>query len=124
MLLSQALRLLKSGDNKSISHMGFWLGEILGDFLPGIDLGDHCKNAGQHFNHLASIIVEARLDDVIDEENWKDVTNRCIYFSMTRNLSVTKAEKDGGFSMKNTWLNLKLDCILSSEKERKGLERH
>ena len=39
LLFTQILRLLKSNHEKSISHLGFWLGELLGDFLTGIDVG-------------------------------------------------------------------------------------
>ena len=41
LLLSRLLRLLKSEDSKSVSHVGYWIGELLGDFLPGIDHGEH-----------------------------------------------------------------------------------
>ena len=39
LLLTQLLRLLKNGDEKSIGVLFFWIGEILGDILPGVDFG-------------------------------------------------------------------------------------
>ena len=39
MLLSQLLRLMKSSYAKSVSHIGYWIGDSLGDLLPGIDEG-------------------------------------------------------------------------------------
>ena len=41
LMLSQLLRLLKSGDIKSIGHIGYWMGVLLGDFVNGIDGGQH-----------------------------------------------------------------------------------
>ena len=59
LLLTQALRLLKSDDIKSISHMGYWLGELLVDFLPGIEAGNHSRQVVGHFGYLASLITDA-----------------------------------------------------------------
>ena len=99
LILSQLLRLLKSEDVKSIGHVGFWLGELLGDLLPGIELGDHCITAGEYYNHLASSIAEAKLEDLVDEKNWRIVTNKMIYTGLDKNSRITKAETDaGGFN--------------------------
>ena len=44
LLVTQILRLFKSDDEKSIGHLGFWLGELLGGVIPGIDVGFHCQS--------------------------------------------------------------------------------
>ena len=117
LMVTQALRLLKSEDDKSIAYIGYWLGELFVDFLPEIWSGYHCNQGGEPFNHLTSLVTEARIDELIDEGNWKNVTNRNIYIGMTQNNLIVKAERDSGASMKHTWMNLKLDYLLSTERE-------
>lgn len=39
-MLSQLLRLLKSGDQKSLAHISYWMGELLQWVDAGLDLGD------------------------------------------------------------------------------------
>ena len=41
LILSQLLRLLASGDGKSVAHVGFWIGEILGNLVHGLEDGVH-----------------------------------------------------------------------------------
>ena len=35
LMLSQFLRLLKSNDQKSMVHVGYWMEQLLGDLVPG-----------------------------------------------------------------------------------------
>ena len=79
LMLTQMLRLLKSRDSKSINHLGYWVGEILADFLPGIEIGNHGAQLGEYFGYLASLIVDAKLADHINDLNWKIITNKIVY---------------------------------------------
>ena len=79
LLLSQVLRLLKSEDQKSYRYLGYWKGELLGDILPGIELGEQAVESVVYYDYLAALIVEAKLADQITVENWKLVTNKIIY---------------------------------------------
>ena len=78
MLLSQVLRVLKSEDQKSIRYLGYWMGELLGDLLPGIELGEHAVDSVVYFDYLATLIVEAKLADQVTVDNWKLVSNKII----------------------------------------------
>ena len=40
LLLSQLIRLLRSGDVKSIHHVSFWLGDLLADLCLGLDINE------------------------------------------------------------------------------------
>ena len=124
LLLSQVLRLLKSGDEKSITHMGFWVGELLGDLLPGIELGDHCEKGGEYFDYIASLIVEAKLGELIDKDNWRTTTAKALCWGWDKSCPLSKVEKESSFPMSQTWFNLNLDCLLSSEREMLYLLSH
>ena len=65
LLLVQVLRLLRSGDQKSIAHLGYWIGELLGDLLPGVELGEHAEESVAYFDFLASLVVDAKLANKI-----------------------------------------------------------
>ena len=39
LLTTQCVRLLRSGDTKSISHLDYWIGSLVADIFPGLGLG-------------------------------------------------------------------------------------
>ena len=45
LLFSQCIRLIRSGDSRFVSHLVFWLGDLLGDLVPGgVGHGDRSAN--------------------------------------------------------------------------------
>ena len=79
LLLSQMLRLLRSNDRKSTSQVGYWIGELLGDLVQGIDGGVHANDAPAYLDHFSHLVVEARSFDLITLCNWKTLTSKAIY---------------------------------------------
>ena len=106
LLLSQVLRLLKSEDQKSIRYLGYWMGELLGDLLPGIELGEHAVDSVVYYDYLATLIVDAKLAGQITVGNWKLVTNKIIYFGFSQDFVVPKVEVESGISYKQVWRRL------------------
>ena len=117
LLLSQTLRLLKSDDKKSIAHLGYWIGELLGDLLPGVELGEHAEESVEYYDFLATLIVDAKLAEKIDVENWKIVTNKIIYLGYTEGFPVPKVEVESGISYKQVWRSLHNPCLTSVSRE-------
>ena len=117
LLLSQLLRLLKSGDSKSLSHVGYWIGELLGDFLPGIELGEHAGGNAEYYDHLATVVMDARINDQVTVENWKLVTNKFIYMGYSEDFPLPKVEAEAGISYKQVWKRLWNTCLTSSVRE-------
>ena len=79
LMLSQLLRLLKSRDRKSLGHVGYWLGELLGDLLPGIDGGEHALEVPVYYEHLSLLVADAKADEIIKQNNWRALTSKIIY---------------------------------------------
>ena len=77
--MSQLLRLLKSRDRKSLSHVGYWIGELLGDLVNGIDDGEHAQDVPAYFDHLSQIVVEVKSSDYFNQGSWKTLTSKTIY---------------------------------------------
>ena len=117
LLLTQLLRLLKSEDSKSVSYVGFWIGELLGDFLPGIDGGEHAGGNAEYYDYLATVVVDARIAEQVTVENWKRVTNKIIYQGYSEEFPVPKVEAESGVSYKQVWRRLWNPCLTSSARE-------
>ena len=117
LILTQLLRLLKSNDLKSVDHLGYWVGEILADFLPGLDNGDHSENLGGYYGYLSSLIVDIKLADYVNQGNWKVITNKKLYSALCQDLPSPKVEAAGNTSLKRAWENLRADCLTSSLRE-------
>ena len=106
LLLTQLLRLLKYGDQKSITHVSFWLGEILKDISPSFDQGIHPSTVSLYFQSLACVIADARIRDVVTADNWKNVTNKVAYNTIVSTFSLSKVEIDAGVSLSVVWSRL------------------
>ena len=90
LLTSQSVRLLKSGDVKSISHLDFWMGNLLSSIMP--QLGQHvlAKETPEHFSILGDCFAPLIIDGVLTSSSLKTVTNRVIYkhFSSFQQLKI------------------------------------
>ena len=124
LFLTQLLRLIKSTDTKSIRYLGYWVGEALGDFLPGIEEGDHGSDSGTYFEYISDLVVEAQLSDLIDKDNWRSARNRTIYSGLCTDLLPPKIETDSGLNFARSWKNLKNDCLSAQKRELMFLLLH
>ena len=113
LMLSQLLRLLKSDDRKCVGHVGFWIGESLGDLLVGIDAGQHAQNVPAYFENLSKLVVDARASDTVKQSNWRTLTSRMIYQQLIKSLPVTKVEQEAGISYKKVWERVTSQAISS-----------
>ena len=112
LMLSQLLRLLKSGDSKSVSHVGFWLGEILGDLVLGLDDGEHAGELPEYFDHLADLVVEAKSSDLLNASSWRMLTSKKIYLNYAETFPVPKVEKEAGVSYQADGEDLQVQFFL------------
>ena len=79
LMLSQLLRLLKSGDSKTLGHVGYWVGELLSDFVVGLGGGQHAEVIPEYFEQLADLVANALASDLITRDGWRTLTNKIIY---------------------------------------------
>ena len=119
LLLSQLVRLLKSESEKSIQHIGYWMGELLVDFVADIDNGEHSDATPSYFETLCDLIVEARLDGILNTATWRSLTNRMIYRQYASKFAATKVENEAADSsvFNLTWKRMVLPVLASETKE-------
>ena len=124
LMLCQLLRLLRSKDDKSICHVGYWIGELLGDLVPGIDEGVHAIVVPGYFEHLAHLVVEAKSCDLVTEGNWKILTSKAIYLHYADSFPVPKVEMEAGISYKAVWQRAISTVLLASARDIQYLLIH
>ena len=117
LLLSQLLRLLKHGGDKSVGHASFWLGEVLKELDPEIDKGVHPDVIPPYFQSLACTITDARIAEVLTEKNWKQITNKMAYQSSIITLPDSKIEVEAGMSMSQVWERIAYPSLSAQAKE-------
>ena len=76
--------MLKSNDQKSMGHVGYWMWELLGDLVPGIDDGVHANDVPTYYDYLAQLVVEGTTCDLLSQGNWKILTSKAIYLHHER----------------------------------------
>jgi len=114
LLLSQLFRLLRSSDDRSKAHIGFWIGYLLTDFLPGIDSGPSSNVVPDYYADIEFLIIEGQIDDLVTVNEWKLLTNKIIYRRMMENIDPPRIEIEAGISFKNVWQNISQPVLSSS----------
>ena len=106
LMLSQLLRLLDSGDRKSLGHVGYWMGEVLGDWVAGLDGGQHAEVVPEYFSLLADLVADAKASEGLVGVGWRCWTNKFLYTDHSKNFPVPKVERDAGVPYKEVWRRL------------------
>jgi hypothetical protein len=89
------LRLLKRGDRKSLEHVGYRIGELLCDILPGIDDGEHAQELPAYFDHISQLVADAKTSDFINQSNWRGLTSKTIYIAAYQVQTSSKSRAGG-----------------------------
>ena len=117
LLLSQFLRLLKSGDRKSLQHVGYWVGELLGDLVVGLDGGVHAQDLPEYYDHVSDLLVEAKSSELITVGGWRSLTCRLIYREHSKQFPVPRVELEAGYEYKNVWRRVSSPVLASVAKD-------
>ena len=114
--LSQFLRLLKNGEERTLAHVKYWVGEIIDDIIPGMALGEH-GSSSRFFDDMAILLADAKLKDIITVTGWKMLTNRAIYKRHIQSMPSSKVELEAGYSFKKVWQRLNSPVLTASCRE-------
>ena len=122
--ISQLLRLLRDGDDKTLHHIDYWMGEMLVDFNEEFGSCRQRQSIPSFFMSLADLVTEARISETITVNNWKIVTNKLLYRQIISGFPQTKVEDDIGRSLSEVWRKIWQPCITSSTREILYLSMH
>ena len=82
LLSTQCVRLIRSGDDKSVKHLDFWLRSLLADVVPGLGLGEQAVDTHDYFAHLGECLAGLKLSEQLTVSTVSSLTNKIIYNDM------------------------------------------
>ena len=115
--MSQLLRLLKNGDEKTVQHIAYWIGEILEDLVPDLSSEEYSRNLPNYFLSLADLVAENIVAETVSSINWNSITNKMIYLQYVKNFPPTKVELDHGGNFREVWRKLYCSGLPINERE-------
>ena len=110
LLVSQCVRLVNSGDKKSTQHLTFWLGELLGNLIPGLGQMNRDVDIPECFNHVAEVFADIMISDALTAESLKTITNKIVYSEMTSSFPPPKVVMESNLDYKLTWSRFSRGC--------------
>ena len=106
LLFSQCVRLINSGDKKSLQHLSFWLSDLLCNLIPGFVQVDSAAVIPEYFNHIGELFAEMMISDILTAGSIKTITNKMVYGEMTSSLPPPKIVMESNLDYKLTWSRL------------------
>ena len=76
LLASQCIRLLRSGDQKSIKHIDFWMGPLLHNIVPDMGQVVGAHKTPEYFTALGDCLAEIMVGEILTAESMPNM-QRC-----------------------------------------------
>ena len=104
--LSQCVRLINSGDKKSLQHLSFWLGDLLGTLIPDIGQGNSAVLIPEYFNHVAEVAADMMISGTLTVGSLKSITNKIVNAQIISSLPPPKVVRESNLDYKLAWQRL------------------
>ena len=82
LLSSQCVRLIRSGDVKSLRHLDYWIGSLLADIVPWMGQGLKAVTNHVYFNHLGDCLTKIMISELLSASSVTTITNKMIYLDI------------------------------------------
>ena len=106
LLASQCIRMLRSGDVKSLGHIDFWIGDLLVAVAPWMGQGVRAVETPEHFGHLGEVLANLMIGDTLTVATVKTLTNKVVYADMTSSFPPPKVVRESCRDYQPVWLKL------------------
>ena len=106
LLASQCIRMLKSGDMKSLGHLDFWLGDLLVAVCPWMGQGVRAVDTPEYFGHLGQVLANLMIGDTPTVSSIRTLTNKIVYADMTSSFHPAKVVRESGRYYGPVWSRL------------------
>ena len=103
LLCSQCIRLLKSGDKKSIMHIDFWMGSLLANVVPSMGTVVSDMKTPEYFSFLGDCLATLMVSDVLNTSSIRVLTNRLIYSNILKLAEPKIAQDNPDFNYTKVW---------------------
>ena len=111
LLFSQCIRLIRSGDKRSVQHFDFWLGDLLVDLVPGMGQTVSSLHTPEYFGHIGEIFADMIATDTLTGDNIRLLTNKDVYAEMTSTFPPPKVARESERDYGIVWTRLHSDVV-------------
>ena len=92
LLLSRFVRLIRSGDKKTMEHAHYWLGDILETLVPNIVHGQRrAAETPSYLVHIETLLLDMMVRETLTAETVENLTNKVVYRELTSSFPPPKA---------------------------------
>ena len=123
LLTSQCIRLLRSGDTKSIAHVDYWIGSLVADLIPGLGLGKEALKTHEYFEKVADTLALVMMSETLTAASVNNVTNKVIYKDLA-SFPTPKVELGATYDYNQSWKRLHCWVIDSEARDTMFLLIH
>ena len=116
LLASQCLRLINSGDQKSIAHLDYWMGPVLEEIFADFGHAASAVETPDYFLFIGECIAEIRMSDLLSTDTADKLSNRKIYEDLAH-FPTPKVAEGSTVNYKRIWKRLVLGHILTLEEQ-------
>ena len=78
LIFSQCIRLIRSGDRRSVRHFDFWLGDLLVSLVPGLGQTVSSLYTPEYYGHIGELFADLMVTDTLTVESLKTITNKAV----------------------------------------------
>ena len=90
----QCVRLIRSGDSKSIQHLDYWIGGLLVDLGLGLGQGVQPVHTHEYYEHIAELFADMLVNETLSVVTVKTITNKVVYAEMTSTFPPPKVVRE------------------------------
>ena len=120
---TQCVRLLRSGDNKAVAHLDYWIGSLVSDIFPGLGLGREAPVIHEYFEKVADCLALVMMSEVLTTTTVPSVRNKIVYKDLA-SFPTPKVELGSVHNYKLSWRRLQCPAVESEVKETMFLLIH
>ena len=73
--------------------------------------------APEYINHVADLLVETQISEIVTTENWNTITSREIYEKLANSFPTPKVETEAGVCYRIIWSRLASPVLSSAVRE-------
>jgi len=111
LMASQCVRALRSGNSKTILHLEYWLGDLIGTLSPDFSEGTVIQNTPAYFEHLGLLLADLMASGLLDISTLLSLNNRTIYRNFISSLPLPKVVRESETDYGRAWKRLQSKVI-------------
>ena len=117
LLVSQCIKLIRSGYKRSKCHLDYWLGDLTGSLSHNIEAETVAHLTPSYFECIGILLADLMVADILNSRTLLTITNKSIYRSFLADLPLPKVVRDSGRDYSRVWVNLHSKVVDSKSRD-------